>query len=103
MLGELGQLFDGTALTCDHSPTLDKPQCILAAAWCPGSVTCTACKHLLYIGGTVTGSDETNSARCDHCGNTEGVFPTQAAFRALTYLVRLCPECQGDLPTGGGA
>jgi hypothetical protein len=90
---------NGTARTCMCSPSLDRPQPVVAAAWLPGLVTCTRCVHLFH------GLSAVEELTCDGCGHvcsetelSDGIHRTAVNCGPLTYVAGVCSRCAADLP-----
>lgn len=86
----------GRATTCRHNPDATRPQPVLAAAWKPGTVVCTACPHLLSLRHNADAD-----ATCDGCGHRcagveegDGIYPGMVQFGPLIYQYGTCTGCR---------
>lgn len=97
VLDTWARIADGTATTCIHQPTLDRPQPIVAAAWKPGMATCGHCSRIL---NAPRGSVEDRT--CDRCGHVcqpqdgDLIHPCAVQFGQLLYQFGLCRECHTE-------
>lgn len=86
----------GRARTCMHDPHPDRPEPVLAAAWKPRLVVCSACTYLLDAGAS--------DAICDGCGRDttgQGISPsTVMPGNGFCYLVGTCEDCTRDMRRG---
>jgi hypothetical protein len=96
LLLAINSFFLGTADTCLHSPSPDRPGPVFAAACKPGVITCQFCVHLLKNppGGA---ADMT----CDACGHVcagveagDGVFVGATQFGVLLFMYGTCRDCR---------
>ncbi|MFC5996259.1 hypothetical protein ACFQE5_18820 [Pseudonocardia hispaniensis] len=86
----------GTASTCMHNPHPDRPRPVMAAAWRPGTVACTACTLLLTCRPGST-ADRT----CDGCGHIttgpehhDGIRPVCVSAGPMTLMAGVCEHCR---------
>lgn len=84
----------GQARTCTHSPSGQRPQPVLTAAWRPGLVACARCTHLINLRpGSVP------DRRCDECGRVtsgqgdDGIHPCRVQYGPMLYAFGLCGDC----------
>ncbi|WFE45009.1 hypothetical protein [Verrucosispora sp. WMMD1129] len=94
----------GRASTCFHAPDPARPQPVIAAAWRPGVVTCSACVHLVAL-PRGSAADRT----CDACGHRcagpehgDGIYPGMVQFGPLIYQYGVCGDCRPPVTTSGG-
>ncbi len=87
-----------TADTCLHSPTVERPEPVTAAAWRPGLVVCMRCSMLLAIR---YGSEA--SRTCDGCGHVcagtehdDPIYPNSVVFGTLIYQFGACRACRSE-------
>jgi len=87
ILDALAQFMAGSASTCLHAPTPDRPEPVYAAAWRPGLVVCGECLHLFRLAGA---ADRT----CDCCGQVcDGIHAARLLFGPLVYMYGTCAGC----------
>ncbi|MEU8327124.1 hypothetical protein [Micromonospora sp. NPDC048839] len=84
----------GTADTCRHQPTHDRPQPVIAAAWKPGLVVCPDCAML-------TAAPRTADTTCDACGHQcgdlasgGGIYAGMVQLGPLIYQYGTCADCR---------
>lgn len=94
LLDTIVQWADGKASTCRHSPSPQRPEPVLAAAWKPGVVSCVLCAHLW---ATSRAANRT----CDSCGRLcagpehgDGIYPGMVQSGALIYQYGTCADCR---------
>lgn len=88
----------GQASTCMHSPRMDRPQPVFAAAWRPGLVVCEQCLHLFHLAGV-------RDSTCDGCGyvckgleHDDGIWPLTVTLGAMVYQAGACKDCHEVAP-----
>lgn len=89
--------IDGTADTCLHNPSADRPQPVVAAAWKPGLITCVRCIHLFKLTGTAA------DLVCDGCGRQcegpqvdDGIYQAVVRLGLLVFHYGTCTDCHHE-------
>jgi hypothetical protein len=87
----------GKAATCVHDPHPDRPQPVVAAAWRPGTIACTACEPFLFALRRGSEADR----RCDGCGKVtrgpaadDGIYPVALQAGPMLYRAGVCRDCR---------
>jgi hypothetical protein len=97
LLDALARYINGTAETCVHGPSPQRPGPVLAAAWFPDRVVCARCPHLLSL-PRGSAADRT----CDLCGcdPVEPVRSSIVQFGPMLYQFATCADCRPAYPEG---
>ncbi|GAA0719496.1 hypothetical protein Drose_05815 [Dactylosporangium roseum] len=95
----------GTADTCMHNPTVDRPQPVTAAPWRLNTIVCLACTYLL-----VPKKGSVADRTCDACGHEcagggadDPIYPSVVQFGSLIYQFAVCTSCREDVLSTPGA
>jgi hypothetical protein len=95
--------LSGSARTCRHNPSARSPQPVLAAAWRPDLITCTACVFLLSL-RQASAEDRT----CDACGHQcagvdtgDSIYPAAVTLGPLIFQYGVCSDCIPQTPAPG--
>lgn len=82
----------GTIDTCQHAPSIHRPEPVVAAVWRPNLLVCIACIHLTKAPGAT-------DRVCDRCRRVcaglpgDGIHPCSLTFGPLIYFYGLCRGC----------
>jgi hypothetical protein len=85
----------GTCRTCQHAPSINRPEPVVAAVWRPNLVVCTHCIDLTKATGAA-------DLTCDRCARVcaglpgDGIHPCSLRFGPLIYLYGLCRGCMAQ-------
>ncbi|MFG3300994.1 hypothetical protein [Micromonospora chersina] len=95
---------EGRASTCRHNPHPSRPQPVMAAAWRPGLIVCTAC---VYLTALARGSDADRT--CDGCGrlcagpeHADGIYPGMLQLGPIVYQYGVCGDCRPAITPRNG-
>lgn len=99
VLDTYARWITGTADTCRHQPTPDRPHPVLAAAWKPGLVVCPDCAML-------TAATRAVDTTCDACGHQcgalaqgGGIYLGMVQLGPLIYQYGTCADCRPAITT----
>jgi hypothetical protein len=82
----------GTVDTCQHAPSINRPEPVVAAVWRPNLLACINCIHLTKATGAA-------DLTCDRCRRVcaglpdDGIHPCSLTFGPLIYFYGLCRGC----------
>ncbi|MGC5012969.1 hypothetical protein ACLQ2R_19580 [Streptosporangium sp. DT93] len=93
LLDSLATWITGQSSTCLHGPDPMRPQPVVAAAWKPGLIVCTACVRLLSLR---KGSPKDRT--CDGCGtvvpDTGDIWANATSYGEFVYRFGVCDGCR---------